>query len=447
VTNCSTAPLSLEPSVDLHQQVSPELCLFTRLLALPSVELMEVIDEELCENPALRRRDSSRCPNCGWPVNGRCRRCWSSTRLDAPRALADVPAPVDVIETVLADTAGVLREEDRAVCAFVLADLDGRGFLDRDLTDLAHDLGVDEGRVGEVISLLRRIAEPGLASPDVRSCLLQQLHVLEQCDGPQPVVRVLIHHLGELAIHGLPNLAERHGIPLEELAAALAYVQTRLHPYAALPSASRSSPPPPPDVEIIEAGGGRFVGQVVEDPRPWLVVDRVYRDLARRGGTPRRGAGPQDCRIARDAVARANRFLEQLDRRCSTLEAVTTAAANHQCDFLRMGPAGHRPLTRAALATEIGVHESTVSRAVKDKVVRIPNGRALPLAALFGGSVAVRESLRDLLLRTEGRRPPTDGVLAEQLRERGFDVARRTVAKYRIELVGVQDGRTEQRSR
>ena len=132
-------------------------------------------------------------------------------------------------------------------------------------------------------------------------------------------------------------------------------------------------------------------------------------------------------------VADAKSLLELVDRRAGTLQRVANAAVRYQRGFVLGGPAAHRPLSRSALARALGLHPSTVSRAVQGAVVALPpDGRVRPLADFFGGAVAARETLAALLAESDP--PRTDAEAAARLAAAGHTVARRTVAKYRHEL-------------
>jgi RNA polymerase sigma-54 factor len=336
---------------------------------------------------------------------------------------------------LLADAVDVVAGRDRPILAYVLADLDKRGFLDRDSADIARDLGVDRARVAAVLDRIQSVAPPGLASRGIRDCLARQLDAIERTGDVPPVVRPLLDHLEHLAEGRFGVIAAAIGTSIEDTKAGWAFIRDKLRPAAGLEEAGSAPPPPPPDLVVAEAADHSLAAHLIDDPRARLAVDGPFLRLA-RGTQP----GPITAHVTdaerRDAqvwVARARQFLRQLERRRSTLEIVATAAANYQAHFFSHGAAQHRPLTRAELAEQLGLHESTVSRAVKGKVVRAPDGRMLPLAALFGSSVAAIEALRELLARPD--RPAHDSALAAELHDRGFSVARRTVAKYRRLLV------------
>jgi RNA polymerase sigma-54 factor len=132
------------------------------------------------------------------------------------------------------------------------------------------------------------------------------------------------------------------------------------------------------------------------------------------------------------ALSRARSFLAQLHDRWDTLARVAGYAVERQRAFLLDGPVALRPLTRAEVAAALDLHESTVSRAVADKYALLPDGTVVPLARFFGVGGGVDEELRRLLESADG--PISDRRLAERLREAGYPIARRTVAKHRARL-------------
>ena len=131
-------------------------------------------------------------------------------------------------------------------------------------------------------------------------------------------------------------------------------------------------------------------------------------------------------------VRRAHAFVSRLDERWRALRALGESLALHQDAFLRHGATHLRPLTRARIARELGVHESTVSRSVAGKHAALPAGGVVALSAFFATSCDARDALRDLVAC--GPRPLHDAALADAMRRRGFPIARRTVAKYRDAL-------------
>jgi RNA polymerase sigma-54 factor len=131
-------------------------------------------------------------------------------------------------------------------------------------------------------------------------------------------------------------------------------------------------------------------------------------------------------------VRRAEEFLFLVHGRASTIQRVVRCAALHQVAFLRHGRHALRPLSRADVARELGVHESTVSRAVADKTALLPSGQLLPLSAFFDACDGMEQDLRRLIAHEP--RALSDAELTHRLNHLGYRVARRTVSKYRDRL-------------
>jgi RNA polymerase sigma-54 factor len=131
-------------------------------------------------------------------------------------------------------------------------------------------------------------------------------------------------------------------------------------------------------------------------------------------------------------VGYARLLLLSLRKRWQTLGRITQYLVNSQQAFLEQGNAALRPLTRAQVAAALGVHPSTVSRALADKYVLLPNKRVAPFSIFFEANLPIKEALKDIL--TQETRPLSDQRLTEVLAARGLQVARRTITKYREEL-------------
>jgi RNA polymerase sigma-54 factor len=181
-----------------------------------------------------------------------------------------------------------------------------------------------------------------------------------------------------------------------------------------------------PDVLVYRAADGALSVEVADSRWYGLAV----------AATPRRLRGDAEAAAWLGDHQRAARdLIRQLDSRATVLRRVATAAVAHQVEFLQRGPAAHRDLTRADVATTVALHPSTVSRAVAGKALRIPDGRVLELTALFGRAVPVKSRIAEL-----ARRRLSDEGLRAALAAEGHVLARRTVAKYRTEL-GIVAGR------
>ena len=139
-----------------------------------------------------------------------------------------------------------------------------------------------------------------------------------------------------------------------------------------------------------------------------------------------------DKRHVQQYVGRAKLFIANINQRRQTILNITKCLVGQQTDFLEKGIRHLKPLSRAAVAIELGIHESTVSRATASKYVMLPDGEVIPFSHFFTPSLSIKDVIKEMIEREEA--DLTDAQIAERLRERGIDIARRTVAKYRMQL-------------
>lgn len=396
--------------------VSAELVASVEMLALRPDELADQVRRELDDNPALLLDDR---PQQAWAES---RAGVSSPHFEAADRESDADHLARELRLASPATEHVIADE-------LVASLDDRGYLDADTDDIADRLRVAPARVECVLAQLQAIGPPGIAARDLAQCLTLQLDRRRVTD---VVLREVIRsHLAALAAGRYAEIAAALGVSRQEVLRARTYIRSRLRPH---PGYSKDSCPVsemPADV-IVEDGPGGLTVRLTEPERFRLRVCPLYTDVAGRGT-------PRERRHADARVQRAREFTSRLERRWDTMARVAQLAVDLQADFVRRGCGPKRPLTRVEIARALGLHESTVSRAVRDRHVRLPTGRVLALSELFGAADGAREALRALLLREQ--HPLTDAQLAEALSSDGHRVARRTVAKYRAQLGQLQHTR------
>jgi RNA polymerase sigma-54 factor len=413
-----TKTVDLQAEATLVQQTSPDVILTAETLALSAAALEETIEDELAGNPALQRIDQD-AETSAWaarPTN-------AAPQGAAYEYLADEPGDE---ERLIAAVRLLLPADEHELAEAVVGSLDSRLFLRTPPEELAAELGVAPARVAAVVDALRQAGPPGTAARDLRECLLAQLDEIDSSTRIFAIARGIVHeHLEALAADRLGQIAHALRVDVADVADAWDLIRTRLRPCAVIEiDADRPPPAPPPPPELAFGASVRGVHEVevLEATRFILRIDPLYERACR---------DPEKAGLERD-LRRARRFMCRLEERWATLRALGEALALHQDGFLRYGRRHLRPLTRAQLARELGVHESTVSRAVSGKHAALPDGRVVLLAEFFGSSNDALDALRDLVAQEP--RPLCDAVLAEAMRRRGFPVARRTVAKYRSML-------------
>jgi RNA polymerase sigma-54 factor len=397
--------------------VLPHQVVFAGLLELSNTELHDAIERELAENPALIREthDFSTVPLV--PAGA------GTTAIPDDLPAAQEPPTA----SLLSDAAAGLPSTDRWLAAYLLADLDERGLLGRSVEEIAIQLRVPPPRVARVLTAVRAVGPPGIAATDIRECLQLQLAALsDRGIAPPPLLSTLLEQPWELLTRPARCSAEI-GAPQAAVEQALDFLRRHCRPYALqMPSCAVPAAVPAPDLVVLCGPYGEL-DVVAADEGSSLRIDCRYLEVGRECQLPRAQAAQ-----VHEHISRARAFISHLQQRTGTVLTVARAAVRRQAAFIHDGPCAHRSLTRTELAAALDLAESTVSRAVSRKSLRLPDGRIIALAALFGTSVGAREALRELLHGDPGAR--SDGELAVLLSAAGYQLARRTVTKYRRQI-------------
>ena len=423
-----TLELAMAPRFGL--EVSPALIAFSEMLILPYAAMQSVVEDELGANAALERLDAAECPICRSSWRARCPGCSVPGAERTDNRFTEV-ADWAVIEPDTHRLLRAVRMETSAaeapIVEYLIDSLDEHGLLDRSCAQLAAEVGVAEPVVARVLEVIRRSGPPGVGASSVAECLLLQLDALGLADHrAQLAGAVIADHLPALARGHFASIATALHVSRTQVQQVLELIRRRLRPYPAFNgNAPVVSSYVVPDVVVREddAIAGAFTVDLVEPALTRLGVRRGPRQTA---------SGGSEAGVAAESVSRARSFLAQLHDRWETLRRVAEYAVQRQREFLVDGPAALKPLTRAEAAAALDLHESTVSRAVADKYALLPGRTMVPLSRFFGVSGGVDEELRKLLESSDG--PMSDQRLAERLREAGYPIARRTVAKHRARL-------------
>jgi RNA polymerase sigma-54 factor len=411
--------MTMAPRVGL--EVSPAQVAFSEMLVLPSAALESLVEAELSTNEALERLDAGACPVCKGAWSARCPLCAAPFRGGPSRVAGDVgdcaaaePDSHSLLRAVRLETTA----EEAPIAEFVVDSLDDHGRLDRSCMEIAAELGVPESAVARVVDVIREIGPPGVGATSVGDCLLLQLDALDLDDDCARLARAVIaNHLPALSRGRFASIAKALGASRTDIDEVLALIRRRLRPY---PEFDGNAPSRPsyvvPDIVIREqhAIAGAFTVELVE---PALVRLGIRSDRGTAGD---------------GSIARAKAFLAHLHDRWDTLRRVAEFTVQRQQEFLVAGETTLKPLTRSEVAAALDLHESTVSRAVAEKFALLPDGTTVPLSRFFGVSGGVDGELRKLLEEADG--PMSDQRLADLLRDVGYPIARRTVAKHRARL-------------
>ncbi|MCD9029273.1 RNA polymerase factor sigma-54 [Luteimonas sp. BDR2-5] len=331
-----------------------------------------------------------------------------------------------------------MSPRDRSIGATLVDAIDDDGYLRESLEDIAAallpDLRCSTDEVAAVLCRIQCFDPPGIGARDLGECLQLQLRLLpDGTPGKALALRAAQDHIERLPRLGAAGLAEALGSTCQEADTALQLLRG-LDPK---PGAQIGDVPHDnyvtPDC-VISRHNGVWRVALANNPFPKLTIHRGYEQMIQH-------VGASDAGYLRGRLQEARWLLKNLEARGETLLKVVRCLARQQSGFLEFGARALRPLTLREVAEEIGMHESTVSRAVARKYVHTPRG-TLPLKAFFdsgigtegGGeasSTAIQQMIRSLVDAEDPRKPLSDARLADLLKASGVPVARRTVAKYR----------------
>jgi RNA polymerase sigma-54 factor len=442
-------------------KTTPKLVVLSGLLELASAELEQAIHSELAENPALQATEAGYCESCGAILSGAsCPLCQGSA--DQTRGLAfddeggfgamadltdddwdpfsTVAAPWSFRDHLLWQLSPQLSEFELEVASLLLENLDAHGLLDCELGTIASAAGVPISRVEEVLSVVQRQEPVGVAASTVEESLLIQLESLDGDGELLELCRLLIRdHWAALCKGKLEKIARSLRLAEEDIGRARDFISANLHPYPIhswVQSPTSAERPVQeaylrPDVLITvhgACGEEEFEIQFPEAGRFRLGLDQDYEMLG-GSATEENAEGYEH---VRRCLERGRLFISGWNERWRTLRRVVEGLVEHQREFLLGDEMSLRPLTRAQLAETLGMHESTMSRAVASKYALIPGGRIVALADFFDGSLRAKSLIKEAV--SQEAHPLTDGELVDLLAAAGISVARRTVQKYRQAL-------------
>lgn len=443
-------------SSDLRAQTTLHLTQTMRLLELNTEELAAEIARELETNPVLEMVNEIRCPECGRRLRALpCPTCVARHTGDAPIVFLsprlpgvrsqssepdDLPAERIAQTESLADH--VLRQvacstnlAEQRIASHILERLDDRGLLTEEPYDIAQLLRVPVAEVTRVLQIVQRADPAGIATKDCRESLLIQLEVLAEQGPIPPLSQQVVDCCWDLLTKRNYNIIARQlGAPVADIREAVQFIRRNLTPYPARAwqDSGRGTNHLARDVfyqpDII----------IANNPRPGgpLMVE-VFSGMT---GTLRldpeiKAALPQveesDKTEWNEYVERATLLVKCVQQRNNTMRRIAEIITTEQTAFILGGDADLKPLTRSTLAQRLCLHESTVSRAVANKSAALPNGRMVPLSIFFDRSLAVRDAVQAIVADEDRCAPLSDTQIAELLKGQGYNVARRTVAKYR----------------
>ncbi len=444
------------------QTIAPQMQQSLLVLPAPTRERRQLVHQDLSENPVLEAETSEISldeQNTTEPeddfdeefsqlsrLDDEWRDYMAQSRASRPRTSEDeekrqflldsLVTPVTLQEHLLGQlgTSGV-TEEERAIGELLIGNIDDAGFLQATLEDIATTNSISLPALEKIAELIRSFHPVGVGARTLSECLLIQLrrigkeHSLEY--------RIVSQHLEDLAKKRYPLIARKLSVTAEAISGAAEFIAT-LDPKPGRCFSSNPNQYIVPDV-IVQREGDGFRLTLNNEQIPHLRISNTYKDLMTNEGS--RG---EVRNYIRDKIRSGKFLIRSIHQRQETIRRISEQLLLRQDEFFRRGPAHLKPLNMSQIAEAVGVHETTVSRAISGKYIATPHG-VFEMKYFFTpgfkttdgvsmSNTSVKGVIAELVRNEEGRSPLSDQQICEALEENGIKIARRTIAKYREAL-------------
>jgi RNA polymerase sigma-54 factor len=329
----------------------------------------------------------------------------------------------------------VLNADDRKTAELIIGNIDDNGFLQASPEDMSLNTGIAQDEFENMLTLIQSFYPPGVGASDLRDCLLIQL----KRDGRQNSLeyKVISDHMLDLGKRRFPEIARRMGITVEQVQkAANNIAQLDPRPGAIFAEAPKNYVLPDVTVEKIN---GEYQVILNGEQIPHLRISNTYKDIMSQDGN---GSEVKD--YIRDKIRSGKFLIKSIHQRQQTISNIAHQIVSRQREFFEHGSSQLKPMTMVQIADAVGVHETTVSRAISGKYMSTPQG-VFEMKYFFTpgyqtasgesmSNTSVKEAILELVRGENGTAPLSDKEIVEILSKRGIPIARRTVAKYRTEL-------------
>jgi len=462
--------MELIAGVAQQQVLSPQMQQSLQLLQAPVAELRQLVASELASNPVLEEESAGQVapdgpeeesagadPNPSSAESGNSVSLqdewrdylpqssaagnWSAVDEERRNFLFESRASRPTLRSHVMDQAAGFPDQELPLVELIAGSLDEDGYLRTSPEELASSAGVPEAAVERVMEKIRGFEPAGIGARDLAHCLLLQL--TRRGEGNGLAARILRHHLQQLARHRYEEIARELRVPLSDVSAAARLIST-LEPNPGRPFAESEEQGVIPDLIVLpkpdgEGGDDGFRVRLNEEELPRLKINKEYKELLAG-----RGQNEELLLYLREKIRGARFFMRSLEQRQQTLLAIGNQIVSRQEEFFRQGAGSLKPLIMAQIADAVGVHVTTVSRAVSGKYMETPQG-LFEMKYFFtpgfqnsdGSAVSnetVKAAIRGMVDGESRHSPLSDQEIVEALAERGLKVARRTIAKYREQL-------------
>lgn len=481
--------LHLSQKMALSQVLAPQLQQSLALLQAPTLELKALVEQELQQNPILEevpvtemeerekvvtegpseasdpaeppadvKFDPATEPSSNAPVDDfqaefdrltqidqEWRDHFSQTNIPVRQSqemeerrqfmFDTLVAPTSLQETLLEQTRfSDITEEQKPVAEMIIGNIDDFGYLKASVDELSFSTNIPSEKITEVLKIIQGFHPPGVGARDLRECLMLQL---ERAGREKSIeYKIVRDYMEALGKRRMPEIARGLGVSVEVVQEAVKSI-SHLEPRPGRDFLPDDDHYISPEV-FVQKNGDNYVVTTNNEQIPHLRISNVYKDLMAQ-----KEATSEVRDYIRDKI-RAGKFLiKSLQQRQQTILNIANEIVKRQRDFMDKGVAYLKPMTMVQVAEVVGVHETTVSRAVSNKYMETPQGvfemkyfftSGIQTAAGGVSNTSVKDMVAAMFSNENAGKPLSDQEIVKMLREKGIDIARRTVAKYRSEL-------------
>ncbi|HWK23336.1 MAG TPA: RNA polymerase factor sigma-54 [Ureibacillus sp.] len=429
--------MTLEQKQTIHISLTPELRQSLNLLQFSTMEIKEFLHQVELENPLLEIKENKE------------NEFFTGKYRETGLSYKDSSQDYDVVfstkkqlnlEEHLMEQVNTLlyvTNKQKNILKYLIYSLNEQGFLKIELANIARTFSVSLDKAEQVVSILQSLDPIGVGARDLRECLLLQLDHMGYFNSL--AYALVENYLEDVGEKRYTKLAELMNLSIQEIQVAFDLIQT-LNPRPCSQFHTGITDYIAPDV-IIEKVNQDYMIVVNDEMIPTISINSAYHDLLESG--PEEVTG-----YLKEKYQQVMTLMNGITQRKLTLYKVVKAIVEKQRAFFQEGFIGLKPMTLKVIATELGYHESTISRAISNKYIQTPHG-LFQIKSLFTSGfshndssemdspVVVKAKIKELVNQEDKRKPYSDQILLKLLEQEGISISRRTIAKYREEI-GIQ---------
>lgn len=443
--------IGYELTIEQTQKLSmtPELIQAIQILQYNNQELNEYIDKELLENPILESEyhkesdteidiDSLRDQLIQADENVEAYKQWESHSTSDEYSYENFVAFNYTLTEFLIEQLhfSSLKGQDAEIGRYIIENIDDNGYLSMSLEEICSVLDVDLDSCERVLDLIHTFEPSGVGARDLNECLIIQLASLGELT--DEIEFIISNRLKDLADNKYALISKEVGISLTEVQEIADLIKT-LEPKPGRGFDSDNSIKYIlPDI-YVEETNGEYIVSTNDGSTPSLHISSYYNSLTEEAKSDKELSNYLNNRFNS-----AMWLMKSIEQRKKTIYNVASAIVQFQNDFFAKGERFLKPLTLKQIAETVGVHESTVSRAINGKYMQCPRG-VFELKYFFTGGIlnedgsgvssnSIKSMIKEFVDAEDDKKPLSDSKISEMLHEKGIDISRRTVAKYRDDI-------------